>query len=563
MRTMVVGLDGASLRLIQPWVQQGKLPGFSRLMEEGAWGKLESVPNQRSAAAWTSFMTGKNPGKHGIFEFYDVVPNTYSVRFIHGGARDGATLWGLVSAAGRTVGVINVPMTYPAEKVDGFLVAGLDAPGVDSRAFTFPEDLYREVVKAVGGYTIEPGLTGCIVAGDVDMAVRRLHEELDQKIATTRYLMQRSPWDLLVTVFRSTDAAHHCFWKYLDEGHPEYNSADADRYGDVILSAYRKVDVFLQEILDEMDEGTWLLVMSDHGCGPKHPASNQLNQWLEIKGHLHSLEKSRGQRAHLAPLLGRLYRSVIGGTPRSVKESLWRWFPRLRDEVQTRLCFAGIDWSRTRAFSDTLFPIIRLNVRGREPKGIVEPGHAYRQLVEELKREIEQIRDAKSGEPIVDRVFQREEIYWGPHVEKAPDLLVRWREDISIAGIRLEYQGKGTRDVRATLIPGEDHRVISGDHTLYGVLLAWGKVVRKGWNLDRARLIDLAPTILYAMSIPVPEDMDGVELLDLFQEEFVEAHPRLKRRSSEAAPSSGVETLYSEEEEEKMRERLRGLGYIE
>jgi predicted AlkP superfamily phosphohydrolase/phosphomutase len=183
--------------------------------------------------------------------------------------------------------------------------------------------------------------------------------------------------------------------------------------------------------------------------------------------------------------------------------------------------------------------------------------------VEELKRGIEQIRDAKTGEPIVDRVFQREEIYWGPHVEKAPDLLVRWREDISIAGIRLEYQGKGTRDVRATLIPGEDHRVISGDHTLYGVLLAWGKVVRKGWNLDRARLIDLAPTILYAMSIPVPEDMDGVELLDLFQEEFVEAHPRLKRRSSEAAPSSGVETLYSEEEEEKMRERLRGLGYIE
>ncbi len=565
LRVFVVGLDGASLRLIRPWVEQGHLPGFARIIAEGAWGKLESVPNQRSAAAWTTFMTGKNPGKHGIYEFYEFVPHTYAIRFIHGGMRDGATLWGLVGQAGRKVGVINVPMTYPAEQVNGFLIAGLDAPGVESKGFCYPPDLYKRLVREIGGYTIEPGLTGCIVGGDIDMAVRRLHEELDQKIAATRFLMTHEPWDLFVSVFRSTDAAHHCFWKYMDEQHPAYRPEDAHVYGDVILSAYRKLDTFLVELMDHLlDDRTVLLIMSDHGCGPKHPASNQLNQWLEANKYLaYSSGTSSGETGVVSRLLGSLYTLVIGKTPRRLKENLWRWFPQLRNRVQSRLCFAGIDWKRTRVFSDTLFPILRINLKGREPQGIVEPGNEYWALVEELKESLSHLRDRTSGLPIVDRVFHRDEIYTGPYVDKAPDLLVRWREDIPISGIMIDSSSSTSEPIVTPLIPGEDFRVISGDHNLNGIIMAWGSIVAPGIEIQGATLADLAPTILYAMSLPVPDDMDGQELLGLFTEEFVVRHPRTRKTASSYKDQGSRDQGYSEQDEETMRERLRGLGYVE
>lgn len=565
LRVFVMGLDGASLKLIEPWVEQGHLPAFARIMREGAFGPLESVPNQRSAAAWTTFMTGKNPGKHGIYEFYEFVPGTYAIRFIYGGMRRGATLWRLAGEEGRKVGVINVPMTYPAEEVNGFLIAGLDAPGVESKGFCYPPHIYKRLVQAIGGYTIEPGLTGCIVGGDIDRAVQRLHEELDQKIAATRFLMHSEPWDLFVSVFRSTDAAHHCFWKYMDRRHPAYRPEEAERYGDVILSAYRKLDAFLGELMErELGRETLLLIMSDHGCGPKHPASNQLNQWLEAHGYLYYSTTSATDAGSTSRLLGALYKALIGKTPRKVKEHLWRWFPALRDRVQTRLCFAGIDWKRTRVFSDTLFPILRINVKGREPLGIVEPGKEYWSLVEELKEKISALKDRHTGMDIVERVFHRDEIYSGPYVDRAPDLLVRWREDIPIAGLAVEGTAGSSAPIGTPLIPGEDFRVISGDHNLNGVLMAWGDMVRAGARIEDATLADLAPTILYAMSLPVPDDMDGKELSDIFTPEFVARHPRSRQEASRIQNDAiGHEQGYSDEEEQTMRERLRGLGYVE
>ena len=323
LRVVVLGFDGADFSLIQPWIDAGHLPGFAKIMNEGAWGELESVPNQRSAAAWTSFMTGKNSGKHGIFEFYDYLRDNYNIQFIKGQMRKGETLWHLAGRAGRKVGVINVPMTYPADEVNGFLIAGLDAPGVDSKGFTYPSGLYKEIIEAVGGYTIEPGLIGCIVGGDVDLAEKKLYEEIDQKIATSRYLMKKYPWDLFVTVFRSTDAAHHAFWKFIDREHCDYKPEEARKYGHVILSAYQKLDRYLQELLETLDDDTMLILMSDHGCGPKHPGNNQINQWLEAQGYLKYLKKPEQKGSGVISLLAKANRLVLERTPRKIKEILW------------------------------------------------------------------------------------------------------------------------------------------------------------------------------------------------------------------------------------------------
>jgi predicted AlkP superfamily phosphohydrolase/phosphomutase len=240
--------------------------------------------------------------------------------------------------------------------------------------------------------------------------------------------------------------------------------------------------------------------------------------------------------------------------------------------VQSRLCFSGIDWSRTRAFSDTLFPTLWINLKGREPCGIVEPGEEYRRVCDEIEADLLQSRDAVTGEPIVDQVLRREEIYAGPHVDKAPDLLVRWREDILIHGLRVEAApGSGRADnperTSTPFIPGEDYRVISGDHRLNGVLLCRNprrNVARE--SLNKASLLDIAPTALHALGIPVPEDMDGRILTELFDEEFLASHP-VRYSRSDAPPSSpetGAGGDYDDDEDEaKVKERLRSLGYLE
>jgi predicted AlkP superfamily phosphohydrolase/phosphomutase len=567
-KVFVFGLDGATFDLILPWAAEGRLPHFSRLLAEGCWAPLESAPNMRSAAAWTSFITGKNPGKHGIFEFYEPIPGTYEVRFIHGGMREGKSLWAILSQLGKRVGVINVPMTYPAEEVNGFLIAGLDAPSPESPYFCYPAELSQELHARFGPYILEPGLTGCLIGGKPDAAVQKFHEELEQKEKITAYLMQKYPWDFFMVVFRSLDAVQHCFWKHMDPFHPHHNPAEAKRYGSVILKAYQKIDKTLGTIRAALDEDTALIVMSDHGFGRKHPASNQLNRWLASQGFLHYLD-DRGPgtalRHLLTSLFGHTYRLLVGKTSRRVKQKLARRFPQLRNRLQSRLCLANIDWSRTKAYSDTLFPNIRVNLEGREPKGIVNPGEDYYQLIDEIRQGLVESRDAVSGRQIVDRVFHRDELYTGPLVEKAPDLLIRWKEDEEIHGIALADGALDSAlpEESRPLVPGEDPHVISGDHRLFGVLLMAGKPIRRGVQCSPARLIDLAPTILQLLKLPIPSAMDGRVLTKVFQEGIISTHAPFRINEVPETSDHQADEGYSVEEEKAIAQRLRDLGYVD
>jgi predicted AlkP superfamily phosphohydrolase/phosphomutase len=400
------------------------------------------------------------------------------------------------------------------------------------------------------------------------LAVQKLQKELEQKEGITTYLMQKYKWDFFMVVFRSLDAVQHCFWKYVDPLHPQHNPAQAKRYGSVILKAYQKIDKTLGTIRAALDEDTVLIVMSDHGFGRKHPANNQLNRWLANQGFLHYLDdrtKARTIRRFSSSLLARTYKLLIGKTSRTVKQRLATRFPQLRNRLQSRLCLANIDWSRTKAYSDTLFPIFRVNLEGREPKGIVRPGKEYCQVVERLRAALVECRDAVSGRQIVDRVFHRDELYTGSFVEKAPDLLIRWKEDEEIRGIAMGDGAvdTGLVDESRPLVPGEDPRIISGDHRLHGIFLMAGKPIQKGLKLSNARIIDLAPTILKLFRLPIPSDMDGSVLAEVFQEGGISTD--LPFRINEVIESSDRQTDegYSVKEQKAIAKRLRDLGYID
>ena len=227
--------------------------------------------------------------------------------------------------------------------------------------------------------------------------------------------------------------------------------------------------------------------------------------------------------------------------------------------VQYQLCFAEIDWSKTTAYSDTLYPTIWINRGADGPLSGAVSEAQYAELVARLRERLADCRDSVTGVPVVGQVFEKSEIYHGPHVDRAPDLLIRWREDIAIhglAGLKREEAGGDTR------VPGEDPSVISGDHRVHGILFARGPFIRRGARVEDANLVDIAPTILYAMKEPVPRDMDGRVVQQLFEESFSrENEVRLTEAGGNGA--GGQDGGYSDQDEEVIARRLKALGYLE
>jgi len=573
-RTIILGADGATWNVVNRLLAAGDLPNFRRAMRAGASGPLESIENMRSASAWTSMFTGYNPGTHGIYEFYEFLPETYSLKYIHGGYKKVPGFWTYLHEAGQSSGVINTPMTYPAEQSvgpNGYMIAGLDGPGKQSPNFHHPPNLMSRLESKMGrAYVIEPGLTGAIAGGHPEDAVRLLREELDSKCAAMRVMLNEMPVDCLLFVFRSLDAAQHCFWKWMDPEHPKQalcTAEDIERFGRVIDDVYRTLDEMLGFILDQMTEDDTVLVISDHGFGPKCPVSSQLNRWLEAHGYLHYTESGGKPNA-----VSRALKFVASHTGRKTKERLVRLFPGLRNWAQSKALFAGVDWSKTRVYSDAQFPRLRLNIRGREGQGIVDPDEAPA-LMNELRDKLAEMRDTQTNEPIVRDIFFQDEIYHGPHTGPAEDILVRWREDIPIHGVKMPA-GYEMPEEELSVMPGEDPNVISGDHQIHGVFIGCGKPFRENHQADHLRLLDMTPTIMHLRGVEIPSCMDGKVLTQTMDDVWLEEHPvRVKEVDSvpfkEGDDADGTRSgdddqpRFSKEEEKVLEERLRSLGYIE
>jgi len=541
-KVFCIGIDGATFDVISPMIRAGELPAFARLMESGSFGSLLSTPNLISPSAWTSFLTGVNPGKHGIFEFYEKKRDCYGVRFINGSDRKAASLWRILSDKGATVGVVNVPMTYPAEKVNGFLIAGLESPGPEAKGFCRPAGLYEELKRELGEYIMEPGITSHVMAGDLASAEGLLYKSIENRKESTLYLMKKYPWDFFNVVFRDTDPAQHCFWRFYDKDSPDYEKSP---YARVIPEVYRRVDRAIGEIIAALPEDVVVIVLSDHGFGFRQYGNLCLNGWLEGGGFLSLREGDK------PALTGRLYRQVEKRFKRKTKERLVRLFPKLRDRVQSGVFFSSIDWGGTRAFADGIREGIYINLKGREPEGVVEPSE-YDALRDEIIEGLMAVKDSQSGEPVVERVLKREDVYEGKMTEMSPDLIVRWRPDASISGLKTS--------AGACFSPRfltEEHRTISGDHRESGILFLSGPGVGRG-EIKGASIMDLAPTILHVMGHGVPSDMDGVVLKGALSsaEDVVLSEPS-------QMGGKGSSEGYGPDEEEAVRKRLRDLGYVE
>lgn len=540
----VIGLDGATFDLVLPWVEEGQLPVFARLLSDSAFGRLRSTIHPLSPQAWSTFMTGQNAGKHGLYDFLVKRPRTYQFALTHGGSRQGASLWRILSEAGYRVAIANVPFTYPPEKVNGAMISGFDAPRADE-SLCHPPDLYQRMVSAIGHYCLHdmyPVGHRMAEYGGV------LEREIENRVRVTQYLLEHCAWDLYMIVINAIDLVQHLFWAEMEN--------PTSTFQDQILRVYRKVDSALGEIWSMLGCDVSLMVMSDHGGGPIE-RSVYLNEWLHQEGWLayHKHAPGAGQRV-ASNWVDKGRKALKRHLPRRAKDWLKQQMPSVRNKLESWIQTSSIDWTRTKAFAGGKFGDVYLNVRGREPLGTVGPGSERQRLLEEITEALLSLRDPTTGERVVDKVHEREDLYHGPFVDRAPDLVIQWRDYAYFASS--ELSGEAGQIFGPP--PSEDATDFehSGTHRVDGVFLLSGPAIQPG-RITGAHIGDLAPTILHGFGLPVPARMDGSVLQSVFRD----------RRQVVRSPSSGMgkhqdgDTAYSEIEESEMAERLRALGYID
>jgi predicted AlkP superfamily phosphohydrolase/phosphomutase len=496
-------------------------------------------------------MTGKNPGKTGIYDFLYRREDSYIFPPVNASRRDGLTVWKLLSDQGKKVGIVNVPMSYPVEEVNGYMLSGWMTP-YSAQDFTFPPDLWRELKERIGYYTIYPTETFSEARRDSFLAA--CDELLDLRAKTALYLMDTYPTDFFMLVIFDTDRVLHQLWHYLDPGHPWREPGDGtDRSGPVV-QYFQRVEEKVEEIISRADEDTLVIVLSDHGMGPAHKFI-VLNNWLLETGLLRLKRDPFRLLKHQVFKLGFTLRNVhrIADKIGLAKHAEYKGLYSLDYLMKlVFLSFLDVDWSRSKAYSfGRHLGSIYINVKGREPGGIVEPGEEYEEVRDEVIRLAREFVDPQTGEPLIGEILKREDIYHGPYLDQAPDLILRPRDERNIFFGLADFGSNNTVDTVYRY---------SGMHRDYGLLMMSGKGVRKGARIEGAGIEDLAPTILYAMGSPIPPDMDGRPLTEVFTKEYRTQVPVLC--GEEGSSREVCDPGYTEEAEEEIKERLKGLGYL-
>ncbi|MEJ2207688.1 MAG: alkaline phosphatase family protein [Anaerolineae bacterium] len=551
-KIMVIGLDGVPLHLIQRWAEGGHLPNLQRLMAGGAVGPLRSTVPPTSGPSWSSFVTGMNPGKTGIYDFLYRREGTYHFPPVNASLRGGKTVWRYLSDAGYHVGVLNLPMSYPVEQVNGFVVSGWMTPYA-ADDFTHPPELAAELEREIGNYRIYP--TETFAENRRESFLQASYDLLEMRTRTALYLARSREWDVFTTVFFDTDRFLHQLWHYLTPDHPW--RTDREDKESVVHDYFARVDESIGRLLELTDDETMVFVLSDHGMGQ---ANNfiVLNNWLLETGLL------RLKGDPLTRLKSLMFRR--GFTLRNVHQVADRLGLARQAEYVAGyfvdhllkiafLSFLDVDWSRSRAYSfGRHLGSIYVNLKGREPEGIVEPGAEYEAVRDEIEEMAYEFRDPRTGRRLIGQVLRREEIYNGPYLERAPDLILRPKEPSDI------FFGLADFGHRKTV--AQVYRY-SGMHRDDGLLIMNGPGVRPGDVPTDAAIQDIAPTILHTMGLPVPADMDGRMLEGAFFPDYLRAFPVQIQADSSPPTGDGPAALdYTAEGEKEIMDRLEGLGYL-
>jgi len=541
-KVLIIGIDGGTWTILAPAMEQGYMPHLKELVACGASGILTSTIPAITPAAWGSFQTGMNPGENGVYNFYrwdkkqqkGIVASSKS---LHG------TIWDIASGAGKRVGVLNVPMTYPPKQINGYMVTGMLTPSVEAE-FTYPCTLKGQLLKAVGDYDIlnlENARKGA-PHKQFREYVQWMTSIIDSRTRAAEFIINKEPLDIFMVHFQASDVIQHSLWCYMDREHPLY---DPEKQHFIFDNFYRQLDQKIDRIRQAFaakNEGDYLtFVISDHGF-QGHYKKFDLGRWL---GHEGFVRHKIGYAAAKPSLpvrwakqsgIGKLLRSVL--SPETVAKM--EGAVKLKEEhadsenskVHLQLCCAE-------AF---IF--------------LLEENDTQRlATAQELAEKIQAIKDPENGRPVAAAIHRKEDIYRGRSLDLMPDLVV-----VPSGGYSFYSQIGSAGELLCKVNTKDDLHI--GMHHPDGILVVSGKVIKQQ-NKIKCRIVDVAPSILYCLGLPIRQDSDGKVLENLFLQQFLDQNPITT--TSPADPDvdqKDADEVYSSQDEREIEERLKNLGYL-
>ncbi len=523
-RLLVIGIDGGTWRVLDRLLEEHRLPVLQGLIQTGLKNDLISTIPPITAAAWSSFQTGVHPGKHGVYDFIALDVQNKRAVLVNSRAIQAPTLWELLSRAGKQAVVINVPLTFPPRRLPGIVtIGGMLSPEVSPK-FVHPPEVYDRVIRKVHYRILVPrwAVKSLKPAEFVDEEIEVEHE----RFRAAHLLLDLYPdWSFFMIHVQSSDVIQHAFWHYLDPSWPQY-TPEAWR---TITRFYEALDQEIGRLVDHARPDA-VLIISDHGFGPARTEVN-LNLWLKRRGLLKTtgtdklaLLEDFTRRVDRWNLIKRLAVKLLGHNAAR----------KLRGRKAGNI-FQKIDWEHTRLFvtASIHFAFLFLNPRFRREE-VLPP----------LETALQELR-YRDGSPIVQRVHFKEDLYGPEPRGYPPDLIVEPREgfvfssNLDAVGLFRSYR------------PGLED---TGAHAMEGIVVASGAGFQ-GIAGGPFHIVDIAPTVLQFLGLPVPEHMDGRPINGRGQ---AGKPPTAPGPTGETPP----ESVYTPEEEREIQKRLEDLGYL-
>jgi predicted AlkP superfamily phosphohydrolase/phosphomutase len=479
---------------MKPLMDKGLIPNFKSIYELGNRGILKSVIPPLTPPGWASIYTGKNPGKHGLFEFskrngYAFTTNTcwdYN---------EAPPVWKYLADHGKRCVLLNVPMYYPPLKMQNcYSVSGFTA--IETLDIYHPESLRQELLKKIPNYRIDSFWRHNLPEGQEEAYIKGNIELTKSRIKALNYLMKEKTWDFFFVVFTGTDRMQHFFWDEIIKGNPE------------VTQYYRLLDEAIGHVLNSLRGGDFLFIVSDHGFCPIQKGVN-INKVLQQQGLL-SIKKTVE-----VPINYRKLKRLIEnwGVGNILKNILPRKFiNKLHEHTKIKgvFSFSKIDWTHTKAFASSgLFGGICINLKNREPSGIVSESK-YNSVRDNIIQAFSSLKDNEgNGGKVIKNVYRREELYSGKYLHEMPDLVL-----LAETGYRFDAtidHGDIFREPRS----GIDHQITRGEHEVDSIFMFKHDDFNKRFN--EVSVIDIAPSVLNLFELPIPTSMDGKSLFEEYK----------------------------------------------
>ncbi len=476
-KVLMIGIDGATFDFIQPFTKSGELKNIKKLMDNGVWGKLKSVIPPISITAWECLCKGKNPGKVGIYDYVMLDTASQNTKLFSWTAGD--NIWDYLGKSGKKSIIFNIPGTYPPKSINGIMISGMLTPA-GSSDFSTPKALVGELRRLIPNY--EPELVkGNVIRDKLDF-IPEMSKDLENKSKIIRYLLDQKEWDFFFLVIGSIDTIQHFFWN--------------DK--DVILKFYKKVDNLIGNIIENLNDDTNLILVSDHGNGRITKVLN-MNAWLREKGYqklkseaipiTSALESIGVNRRRLLLLLSKLgLTHVIRMIPRKIRRRIPQDVITIttEDALENNL----IDWNNTFAVSyGNTNNCIILNKRNFSLK-------VFNKKKKELLKDLKKFND---GSNLGFRILTKEEVYTGNKIDSMPDIFLVYDDKKCVL-----FSNNITDNEIFTKSPGW-----VANHSSDGIFIAYGPNIISGKKMNNAKLVDIMATILFMYGIRKPSDSDG------------------------------------------------------